>query len=241
MPGSNVLETTFLTDTGSARVTDALNTGDHGPLPWTELARRVDGLRGDVTFTWAFEPGSRFGQARPWVSTGGPVPVVTLGDQTMAVVTDGAVVTTAGPHAVRGRLRVESGERARRGRGRQRRRAVVPADGGRRRRPPRPDDRVVAALGRPSARRRAVDRGRGALGARAAPRSWRTPRGAIAAAGTTSLPEAIGGEKNWDYRFAWVRDSSFVVDALIQLGLHEEVHADGALAAGGAAPERART
>lgn len=49
--------------------------------------------------------------------------------------------------------------------------------------------------------------------------------GAIAAAATTSLPERIGGDKNWDYRFMWVRDASFTVDAFLHLGLHEEVQA----------------
>ncbi|MFO7962773.1 MAG: glycoside hydrolase family 15 protein [Desulfobacterales bacterium] len=44
------------------------------------------------------------------------------------------------------------------------------------------------------------------------------PSGAIAAAATTSLPEAIGGVRNWDYRFSWIRDSALTVDALYNVG-----------------------
>ena len=49
-----------------------------------------------------------------------------------------------------------------------------------------------------------------------------SPSGAIAAAATASLPEQIGGERNWDYRFCWVRDSAFTLHALMQLGCPRE-------------------
>ena len=48
------------------------------------------------------------------------------------------------------------------------------------------------------------------------------PTGAIVAAPTCSLPEGIGGERNWDYRYTWIRDAAFTVYGLLRVGFTEE-------------------
>jgi GH15 family glucan-1,4-alpha-glucosidase len=53
------------------------------------------------------------------------------------------------------------------------------------------------------------------------------PSGALIAASTTSLPEVLGGQRNWDYRFTWIRDAAFSIYALLRLGFTEEAAAFG--------------
>ncbi len=50
------------------------------------------------------------------------------------------------------------------------------------------------------------------------------PTGALVAAATTSLPETIGGDRNWDYRYSWIRDASFALLALYTLGFDAEAN-----------------
>ena len=60
-----------------------------------------------------------------------------------------------------------------------------------------------------------------ALGDHAEADDLRPDRGLVAAP-TAALPEQVGGERNWDYRYTWVRDASFSVYALLRLGFTEE-------------------
>ena len=84
------------------------------------------------------------------------------------------------------------------------------------------DDPVVARLG-------GALHGRAALGATPCVRSLLTlkaltyePTGGIVAAATTSLPEWIGSVRNWDYRYCWLRDATFTLNALLENGYREE-------------------
>lgn len=221
--GTNVVETDYTTPTGRARVTAALNTGSAGRLPWTELALRVEGLDGEVPMRWELVPGDRFRTASPWAHRVGGTPVLHVGDQMITVVTDGIGPVDVSAHAVEGRFTASAG--APRGL-----LGVVAADD----QPlflPRPGavqdriDRTIASWQRWSAL--VAPAGRWDSQVRRSALALKTllleETGAIAAAATTSLPERIGGPKNWDYRYSWVRDSSFTLDALIGLDLHEEV------------------
>jgi len=85
LPRTNVLRTTFTCAGGSVRVTDALTLGVHGPPPWTEPARCVEGLSGEVPMEWVFEPGERFGQGELRFRIQEDIPIARVRGQNLAV------------------------------------------------------------------------------------------------------------------------------------------------------------
>jgi GH15 family glucan-1,4-alpha-glucosidase len=222
---SNVLETTFTTAEGRARVTDAMTLTDIQRIsPMRELVRKVETLSGTVPLRWSFEPRFGYGGAQTrierragrWFAHAGSDAVV-LG---LANVADGQ--ERGG--AIEGRLRLRVGERAIFSLAAAHNEpAVIPGPEDSERRLERTQRFWPEWSGR-------VDYGgewRDAVVRSALVLKLLTfaPSGAIVAAPTTSLPEWIGGARNWDYRFTWLRDASWTLDALLRLGHYHEAHA----------------
>ncbi|MCU1513578.1 MAG: glycoside hydrolase family 15 protein [Microbacteriaceae bacterium] len=224
VPGTNVLETTFRTASGSARVTDALVTGVAGRLPWVELARRIDGIKGAVTFRWRVEPGTMLGTAQPWADETIHGKVLRIDGVTLAVRGSKHGQHGGGHRAIAGRFTTEA---------KSRHLVIIAGTADEPVHMPHAEstdaviDRTIASW-KSWSREFSYDGPwadavqRSALALKLLIHS---PTGAIAAAATTSVPETMDGEKNWDYRFGWVRDVAYTLDALLKFGLREEPHA----------------
>src|SRR5438046_4417358 len=76
---TNVLETTYRTGDGVARVTEALTLQDGGLLPWVELARRIEGIEGSVPMAWRVEPRFDWGREPPRIERSGALLVASGG------------------------------------------------------------------------------------------------------------------------------------------------------------------
>jgi GH15 family glucan-1,4-alpha-glucosidase len=219
--GSNVLETVFTTAEGSAKLTESLNSGTAGRLPWAELARRIEGLHGTVRFKLTMKPGRRGNTVNPYHSTIGGRFVFHV-DRVLGLFIHSDQVRCAwSDEGVVGEVAVAAGERC-----------TVAVVAGR-------DEPLVAPSideidrridvsdqewrvwcggvtfegdGRPAFLRSAL----------ALKLLLYSPSGAIAAAATTSVPESIDGDKNYDYRYAWVRDAGYTIKAFLAAGLQAE-------------------
>ena len=224
-PGSNVFETVFTTPSGRARLTESLNSSHAGRLPWCELARRVDGLEGTVDFELRVVFGTRADTIHPFLqrnrnaTTFNAGPVIGLLRHG-----DGVRLEAENDDAIRGSFTVRTGDRE----------TVAILAGA--------NEPLVAAPIAAIDRRIDVsdaewrqwsnDIGYDGQYAEAVNRSalalkllLYSPSGAIAAAATTSLPEGFGSGKNYDYRFAWVRDASYTIRAFLRIGADAEAKA----------------
>lgn len=221
---SNVFELIFTTRAGRMRVTDSLNSGISGRLPWSELARRVEGLEGSVECTVEVLS-ARAVSRQSWREASPNGDVLHLDGLITAFRASGNVerISETG-RGVTARLVAIAGERNTL--------AVlagwdVPL--------------ILSSLTDIDAR---IDRSDQAW------REWTgnltrlgcydgavrrsalalkllvySPSGSIAAAATTSLPERVGGDKNYDYRYAWLRDVTYTTKAFLRVGATSEAQA----------------
>jgi GH15 family glucan-1,4-alpha-glucosidase len=223
VPGTNVLETTFTTGSGTVRVRDALTLPLTAALsPQRELVRQVEALSGSVPMRWSVSAAT-VGGAGVRVERRGPVPVLSRGDTAIGVCSWDAGDAVIDDRSISGELVATSTPALLALTAAHQEPLVFPS---------RADvearlQHTLASWGEWSARLPGLTNWAGPVrrSALALKLLVFAPSGAIAAAATTSLPEVLGGERNWDYRYCWVRDSAFLLNALLALGCVEEADA----------------
>jgi GH15 family glucan-1,4-alpha-glucosidase len=220
LPGTLVIETTFATESGSVRLTDAMAfpDGQRGHdlgfgAPHLVL-RLVEGVLGEVEMGLELAPRPEYGLVKPLfraTESGGR----TFGGPNQVVVSAG-VATAIQDSTMYATFKVSAGERV--GFALQ----WAPPEG------PAPEplapDQIAARIKDTVEAWRSWEaehdvyqgphRELVRLSSRVLKGLTYRPTGAIVAAPTTSLPETVGGERNWDYRYSWIRDSSLTIEAL---------------------------
>lgn len=216
--GTMVLETLFSTALGTARVIDFM------PLdtPYSGVVRIVEGLSGEVPFLMNLIMRFDYGYIVPWVERADADTLTAVAGPEMLVLRTHAPLAGVNQHT-ESRFTVSAGQRM----------AFCMFH--------QPSHLPIADAIDAEAALRATDQwwrefsGRcpspGPYGAYVK-RSLLTmkaltyrPTGGIVAAVTTSLPEWPGGERNWDYRYCWLRDATMTLMAFMKLGYYEEAHA----------------
>ncbi|MBA3884249.1 MAG: glycoside hydrolase family 15 protein [Acidobacteria bacterium] len=227
---TNVLETRFDTDAGTLVVTDLMPVAseeDKGRLllPDHEILRVAECVRGEVEVEMRFAPRPDYGRRPGRVRRAGRLGVrVEMGADLLVLRSDIPLDVTADAE-VTGRARLRAGETVHA--------SLTFADDWPAVFPPL-GEWSRAAIARTEtwwkdwASRLRYDGPRREMVVRSAlalKLLIYAPSGAIVAAPTTSLPERMGGDLNWDYRFCWLRDAAFTVRALFALGCLAEAQA----------------
>lgn len=231
LPDTNVLETVHEAAGGTIRVTDCMPVASEAEkglelLPEHEVLRRIECLAGEVEVEVAFDPRPGFGETEPRVVHRGDLGCFCQsGKEAFAFRSDLPVSCDVDRPGARGRATLTAGD--------VRWAGFTYTD---------EDAAVVPVFGEVAERKleRTIRWWRGWTGQCRYEGPWRdavvrsalavkllayAPSGAVVAAPTTSLPERIGGIRNWDYRYCWLRDSSLTIQSLMDLGFEPEAHA----------------
>src|SRR3954452_6364733 len=224
-PGTLILETDWTTSDGAVRVTDFMDPSS----ATAQVIRIVDGLVGEVPMRTTMSPRMTYGHPRPSLSRIGTHLLATADQETLWLDSDVPLHEVAGSWD--GRFTVTPGQRvtftlthaspdA----------ATLPAPivGGRHSLPAgEPGDQLAATdthwtdwSSRSTYTGPWADEVTASLVLLKA--LTYAPTGSILAAATTSLPEMVGGTRNWDYRFSWLRDATFAIQAFLATGYLEE-------------------
>jgi GH15 family glucan-1,4-alpha-glucosidase len=221
-----ILETIFEARSGEVRILDLMPILDdsHGLSPMREVLRIIEGVAGEVDLTITIDPRPGYGRARPQLRGGGRLGWNYFWSNELLLVHADVALSRA-DLVLLGSVSIQAGER------RYISLAYV-----------QNDPAVIPGLGDEADARleqtKSWWRGSSAQGTYTGShrevvlRSALTLKalcftlsGAILAAPTTSLPEAIGGERNWDYRYCWLRDAGLTMRALTGLGFFSEAGA----------------
>jgi len=216
-PGTLVLETEFETETGRAAIVDFMP-----PADGANLVRIVVGRSGRVLFQTELVLRFNYGAIVPWVNR--------LDDNTINAIAGPERVILRTPVALYGEdlrtvgeFAVEAGQSV----------PFVLSYGASFQNPPAPIDPLNALARTEAFWRQWSDRcpevGRWTESVKRSLITLKAltyaPTGGIVAAATTSLPEHLGGVRNWDYRYGWLRDATFTLLALMNLGYYDEAQA----------------
>lgn len=222
-----VLETRFRCPGGEVRLLDAFTMRCGGrEEPYCQLVRIIEGTSGAVNMNVELSPRFSYGEMRPWMRQHSGGVFSALGGDYALVISSDLELTKVSRHDLHGQFTVRKGERLHLSIENKPPYHVHPDA-------PEPvplseiDERLARTVAwweqwSRQARISGPDAAAVLRSAITLKALTNAPTGAIAAAATTSLPEVIGGERNWDYRYSWTRDSSFALQSLIALGFEKE-------------------